>query len=863
MRVISALIVVWVLSWPFPALSVPDPPQIRPGLVQALQRRASFTRAHRGPFAARLDGDLGDSAAVAGGWHAGDRVYFAWHQQGDQIVFVAFNPAGQIVLEPHVIGKGRWPRIAADGGRVAVAWNSSTGEGFVVRVHDGKQWGAEIQLAGREAALAFTPAGLLYAVTSTGLWKLSGDHFDRVQEGNYSQPAVAVDKDGTPHTAYRQNGRVVYDGRDVAEGEHPSIIVADGTTHVAYLTKGALVMRSNRGGQWSTPDPIPARKPSWPTLALDSNGGIRLSYIGAADYGPDALWLVRLPDKQPMLLPSLAGNVTDAWVSVKFGLRDFRNNYRPHDVVLTVNGVEVKRFEDTVPEGRYLFRLDPLQVFTSSGQRVTNRVAIHSRHMNPGHYAINSDYQLIVRTDWSEHYVFASNEEEARQSSQGMRVNHDQPDLGIFANVTSLPIEVPKPGRMDIPVMVANLGEASSRPVRLLMLGDKGKVLATTQIPPLEPGADKTVTIPFDYDGTLAQITFRLENNGDFDPSNDSLTLTLWGPKPTAYVGPEPGLPKVPLELIVKLFDENTPPSSYRVVQAFSERMISKVVNGEQFGSLPSGTYRVAVKPYQFEGKEVVFADNIAHQAGVPQTVQINSGIKIEPPQWAGNIWQWSAVDPVNPAKVIQWQSGQHPLMALPPGEYQLTTQPLQFDSQRLVWPQKVRVQADQVTTLKLGSGVRIEMPKETVGPLWHWAVVPYGKPDEVIQWHDTEQRAMLVPPGEYQVAVWPTQFDSQRLVWPQKVRVQADQVATLKLDTGIRLAGPAGAKPHFEFRVLDEKKAQVQWGRQTWGGQLIPPGTYSVEIRAGSFGPWKTLAENVVVRQGQITEVKVPGLPQ
>jgi len=101
---------------------------------------------------------------------------------------------------------------------------------------------------------------------------------------------------------------------------------------------------------------------------------------------------------------------------------------------------------------------------------------------------------------------------------------------------------------MDIPVMVANLGEATSSPVRLLMLGEKNEVLATTQVPALNPGADKTLRMPFDYDGKLAQLTFRLEENHDFDASNDSLTLTLWGPKPTGYVGPEPGLPKVPLE---------------------------------------------------------------------------------------------------------------------------------------------------------------------------------------------------------------------------------------------------------------------------------------------------------------------------
>ena len=732
---------------------------MRIGLLEAIERRASFTRAQRGLFSSPVDGNAKESSDAPAAWHAEDHVYFAWHQDMDEVVFTSLDQSGKVLLEPQVIGKGRWPRLTGDGIRVAVVWGSPSGNDFIVRLNEGKQWGTEIQLTGGEAAIAFASAGALYAATSTGLWKLGGDHFDRVQEADYSQPAIAVDKDGKPHVAWRLNGRIVYDGGDVGEGERPSIVIApDGTVNLAYLSKGSVVVRSEKGGQWTPPETIPAKNPSWPTLAFDSNGGVRLSYIGAADYGPDALWLVRLPDKQPIMMPTLAGNVTDAWFSVKFDLRDVRNNYQPHDVLLTVNDVWVKMFENTVPEGRYMFRLDTNQIFTSSGQPVTNRVAIHSWHMNPGHYATNSEYQLIVRTAWSEHYAFAANEEEARRNTGNDRVNHDQADLGIFANATNLPVEMPKPGRLDVPVLIANLGEATSSPTRLLMLGQKDKVLGTAPIPALERGAEKTITMPFDYDGRLTQVTFRLENNHDFDASNDSLNLTLWGPKPTGYVGPEPGMPKTPLELTVRLFGENTPPSSYTIVHAFSKRIISKVVNGEQFGPLPSGTYQVAVRQYPFEGKEVLFTENIEHQAGVPQAVQLNSGIKLDLPPWAKNIWQWSAVDSYNPGKVIQWQSGEHPLMALPPGDYQVAMQPTFGSSQRVVWPQKVQILPDQQVTFKLDSGVQLEMPKE-MGPLWQWQLVRFGKPDQVVQWLSGDQRAMVVPPGDYQVAMQPT-FD-------------------------------------------------------------------------------------------------------
>jgi len=850
--------------------ALPPGSEFRMGLPEALQRRASFTRMHRGPFAAQVEGDVADSSDSSIGWHAGDRVYFAWHQDGDQVVLAAFDPAGKAVSEPQVIGTGRWPRIVADGQRVAVAWNSPAGDIFVVRLNDGKQWGSEIQLTGKEAALAIAPGGPLYAATSTGLWKLSGDHFDHVQEANYSQPAIAVDKDGKPHVAWQQNGRIVYAGSDVGEGERPSVAIApDGTVDLAYISKGPLVFRSGKGGQWTPPDTISAKNPSWPALALDANGGVRLSYIGAAEYGPDALYLVRLPDKQSIMMPSLVGNVTDAWFTTEFDLSQWRSNYRPHDLLLTVNDVLVKMFQNTVPEGRYLFRLNPYQVFTSSGQPVPNRVAIHSWHMNPGHYSSASHYRIGVRLAWSEHYVFAANEEEARRSTTSEHINHDQPDLGIFANAMDLPIEQPKPGRIDIPIMIANWGEAASNPVRLVMLGEHQKMLAAAQVSPLKPGADTTITMPFDYDGKLPEITLRLENNHDFDPTNDSLTLRLWGPKPTGYEGPEPGLrgsletggPKVPLELTVRLFNENTLPSSYRILHAFSDRMISKVVNGEQFGPLLTGTYQVAVKPFPYEGQEVRFTETIQHQAGVPQTVQLNSGIRLDS-QSVANIWRWFAVDASDPGRVIQWQSGQHPLMALPPGEYLVAMQPIEFHSQRAVWPQKIQVQPSQQASFTLGSGVRLEMPQQ-MGPLWRWQLVSFGKPEQVVQWQEGDQRVMVVPPGDYQLATQPVEFHSQRVVWPQRIQVQAGQTATFRLDTGVRLVGPPGASSNAQFQIVDQNKKIIQSGTGRWGVELIPPGTYSVDVRANPFAPWSTAATTVTVRQGQLTEVRVPEIPK
>ena len=87
----------------------------RAEMLEVLRRRASFTRSHRGSFAVPVEGSISDSSASVASFYTDDHVYLAWHQQSDQIVFAAFDAAGKVALEPHVIGKGRWPRMTADG----------------------------------------------------------------------------------------------------------------------------------------------------------------------------------------------------------------------------------------------------------------------------------------------------------------------------------------------------------------------------------------------------------------------------------------------------------------------------------------------------------------------------------------------------------------------------------------------------------------------------------------------------------------------------------------------------------------------------------------------------------------------------
>ncbi|MBI3410640.1 MAG: DUF4329 domain-containing protein [Planctomycetes bacterium] len=497
----------------------------RIGLLEALRYRAVFSRLHRGLFACASAGNLDDSSSVAAGWHAGERVSFAWHQDQDQIAVAIFDSQGKSVQEPLVVGKGRWPYVAGEGKRVAVAWEQE--KESKVRLFDDDQWQEEISLSGNESALAFAPDGTLFAVSSAGLWQLKGQTFERLQDSAFSQPALAIDAKGLPRVAWRKNGRIFIGDQEVAEGERPTLtITSAGKTHLAYLHNGQLFQRTREDKDWTNPEAIPAKSPSWPALALGRDE-VRISYIGPADHGPEALWLVRLPAKEPLLLPSLAGNISEAWLLLQLSLRSARTEYRPHDVALYFNDMPIKHFSKAIPEGRYWLPLNPHLVFASPGRPVSNRVAVRTRHMNGGHYSTASEYQLITRTDWSEHFGFAANPEELLGSHKaGRRVNHDQADLAVLANSLDLPAKAPPDGRVDFPVTVANLGEMPSRSARLLMKHGM-ETLAHAPIPTLPPGEEFVVS--FRLHGLLSEVQFQLEQpEDDFDPSNDILRLHLW-----------------------------------------------------------------------------------------------------------------------------------------------------------------------------------------------------------------------------------------------------------------------------------------------------------------------------------------------
>ncbi len=230
-------------------------------------------------------------------------------------------------------------------------------------------------------------------------------------------------------------------------------------------------------------------------------------------------------------------------------------------------------------------------------------------------------------------------------------------------------------------------------------------------------------------------------------------------------------------------------------------------------------------------------------------------------PKEAGPLHTWDVAPAGKPDQRLQWHPADRRTMLLPPGEYRVAVQPVQFNSERLVWPKSVTVKEGEWAPARLASSVRLELPKDA--ELHHWEVVFPDNAAKRLQWQRGDQRVMLIPPGEYRVVIQPVQFTSERLVWPAKVDVPEGKQAVVTIAGGVQLVGPKGAAPAFAFRILPAGgKEAFQSGSQTWAPQLLPPGAYKIEVRANQGAPWKVLADKVAVEDGKLTKVEMPSLP-
>jgi hypothetical protein len=747
--------------------------------------------------------------------------------------------------------------IVSDDGQATIVWQRGTGKAARLMLARATDKG----VLGPPATIGGLPAGASRPVprpaADGGFHLVFEAPPDKAEPG--IQTAVFYARIPKDANAATKVTRLSPPNVDAGEAD---LLVQEPALHVAFRAGGPEasqvlhVQSGDDGATWiaaapATSDDVYAE---YPQFLPQDDGSANLAFYGDARRTKSRPTILKRfgskfhsgrwtsPERRLTHFPA----IETAWMEMKLQPRTSRNHYFPHELKVLFNDRALLHQQNVIPEGNYLLPCDPRDFRSDPRGAGHNVVGLRTRHMNPGHYSYATGFQLKVRQKFSERLVIAKSQEEADEivGRETSEANHSRPDVGLFNNhLTPLPSS-PKNGEsIRLKLLAANVGEGPAEEVRLdVYASEPGAGLKPTSPPlrppisigSLEPSASKMVEVEFPYDGKERYFVVVTCKGEDFDTENN-VHMASFPPPPRPQI--EPSRYGQDGELVIRTSDDPSPPSLVRVLDAQSKREVARIENGRLSGPVPTGDHLLAVTRFRDEGEEIVFPQTIHHERGRRQEVPLRTSIALTTSDDSPPIWRWESVRADDPSHVVQWQSGERPVMLLPPGDYRVAIHPTPHDynSQRLVFPQTIHLEEDQNAVVRLTGGIELAVP-ERYDPLWKWEVLPAGSAQTVVQWQSGELRKMLLPPGRYRVAVHPTPHDynSQRMIWSQSFDVAPDQFTRVALTSGVEIETPRDVKdPVWRWELIDahESKQIVQWQSGDRPVMLVPPGDYRVAI--------------------------------
>jgi uncharacterized membrane protein len=149
-----------------------------------------------------------------------------------------------------------------------------------------------------------------------------------------------------------------------------------------------------------------------------------------------------------------------ARVEARFTLPWSASTYRPHDVGILLNDVEIASIYDTIPLGYYVYSFDPSLLNYATAGTATNTITLATEHLNGGHYVVSSDFRVIIMlSDIVLHAVASSQEEADQYVTDIVGVKLICPDFALYPEDMSLSNPHPENGEeVCINVKLRNLG---------------------------------------------------------------------------------------------------------------------------------------------------------------------------------------------------------------------------------------------------------------------------------------------------------------------------------------------------------------------------------------------------------------------
>jgi hypothetical protein len=128
-----------------------------------------------------------------------------------------------------------------------------------------------------------------------------------------------------------------------------------------------------------------------------------------------------------------AADVVQAVAVVQFSLPWPMDTYRPHNVHLLINGVQIGELMDTIPEGYYVFPFNSSLLNYAPGGLSMNTVTMKMDNLNGGHYVVTANWEIILCVRQITLTVVATNQSQANSLLQQMSGTvASMPDFAIY-----------------------------------------------------------------------------------------------------------------------------------------------------------------------------------------------------------------------------------------------------------------------------------------------------------------------------------------------------------------------------------------------------------------------------------------------
>lgn len=237
-------------------------------------------------------------------------------------------------------------------------------------------------------------------------------------------------------------------------------------------------------------------------------------------------------------------NIDKIFMEMEFKLQSKESSYTRHDVSLSVNGNEIGKLTNTVPNGKYIFNIDPDYLIYGDGEVVKNEVKTTVGGLGVGHFIVATNYNVIFHLNYVDMPVVANNLSHADEIVKGLTTGTwEGVDPAVYVNDISLSDPDPDEGdEITVNAKVRNLGEDDvSNVVVKFYDGDPEKggvqIGSDVAVPSIESYRWVDVDTTWMSDGGRQRIFVLVDGDGMIDETDETnnragISVNVWSDTP-------------------------------------------------------------------------------------------------------------------------------------------------------------------------------------------------------------------------------------------------------------------------------------------------------------------------------------------